>query len=193
MIITIGRIAAVIRSPVAQAATSAIATSRSVMPCRLGRTTLIHPADSTGIATSTAAPPATRLDRYCASGNATHQSTATHSSPPAITASTIRSASDHFAAVEAKAPASNRSSAAVSAIIAISLPPPSFARSLDDDRLAATHVHRRDMADLAQNRADPVPVVLTQQTVPVRRSHLPMQQPDIRGLCPRRPDLLLRS
>ena len=36
IVMMIGRNAAVMRSPVAQAATSASATSRSVMPCRLG-------------------------------------------------------------------------------------------------------------------------------------------------------------
>ncbi len=36
IVMMIGKNAAVIRSPVAQAAMSAKATSRSVMPCRLG-------------------------------------------------------------------------------------------------------------------------------------------------------------
>ncbi len=59
----IGSNAAVSRSPLAQAATSASATSRSVMPCRLGRRRLCQAAANTGAATSAAAAPATRSDR----------------------------------------------------------------------------------------------------------------------------------
>ena len=59
-VMTIGSNAAVMRSPVAQAATRASAMRRSVMPCRLGWRRLSQAAVSTGTATSAAAAPAIR-------------------------------------------------------------------------------------------------------------------------------------
>ncbi len=56
-VMMIGRRAAVMRSPVAHAAMSASATSRSVMPCRLGCRRLCQASTNTGTATSAAADP----------------------------------------------------------------------------------------------------------------------------------------
>ena len=93
MIMMIGSTAAVIRSPLAQAAISATQISRSVTPCRLGWRRLPQAEAITGTATSSAAPPATRSDRVRCSGNATCHATASSSSPAATIASVIRTAS----------------------------------------------------------------------------------------------------
>ena len=57
-IIMIGKRAAVIKSPNAQAPSIASTISRSVTPCRSGCSRLCHPARSTGTATSSQATPA---------------------------------------------------------------------------------------------------------------------------------------
>jgi len=84
-IMTIGSTAAVIRSPVAQAATSARAISRSVMPCRLGRRRLSQAAARTGTATNAAATPATKSGTADSSASA-RQASDIASSPAATIA-----------------------------------------------------------------------------------------------------------
>ncbi len=78
-VITIGSSAAVIMSPVAQAAIRASATRRSVIPSRLGWRRLSQAAARTGTATSRAAAPATRSDRPRWAGNRNRMPTATTS------------------------------------------------------------------------------------------------------------------
>ncbi len=92
-VITIGSSAAVIMSPVAQAAISASATSRSVTPSRLGWRRLSHAAAKTGAATSAAAAPATRSDRPRSPGSRNLSPTATISRHPDASERLSRSAS----------------------------------------------------------------------------------------------------
>ena len=81
MVITIGSTAAVIRSPAAQAANNASATSRSAMPCSPGWRRLCQALISTGTATRAAARDATRLARRAPSGAKNSQAIATTSNP----------------------------------------------------------------------------------------------------------------
>ena len=112
MIMTIGSSAAVIRSPLAQAAISASAISRSAMPCRLGARRLCQAAISTGTATSDAAAPATRVASAIPSGTASSQPTATSSSPAASMARVSRAPSSSRSARASTGAADNPVTAA---------------------------------------------------------------------------------
>ena len=94
MVMMIGSKAAVIRSPVAHAAINASATSRSVMPCKLGWRRLAQASENTGIATSAAATPATSSEIPRCAGRRNRMPAATTSRHKAASASVRRRASN---------------------------------------------------------------------------------------------------
>ena len=115
-------------------------------PCHAdwGAARCFHPTDSTWMATSAAAPPATRSARYCSSGNAARHMTATHRRPPAIMERSSRNPRDHFdAAVSRKAGAD--------CSIGTALVWRSFAGSWDDHLLAVTRIDCCHLSNFAKN------------------------------------------
>ncbi len=108
-VITIGRIAAVARSPLAQAPTSASATSRSVTPCRLGWRRLCQAATSTGTLTISAAIPDAMSATAAPPGTSQRQSRAIPSRPVASIDTPSRAASTSRSARPSRLPAGSRS------------------------------------------------------------------------------------